>query len=336
MSAPTALLPAARAETAAELRAVDARALDAVHDHVLRLLGDPEATAAVIADVAVRVSARAADEGATATSRTAMLRAAHTRLTIEERRRPSAALVAELAGTDNQTQKALVSAMIAAGLRGAALLDLTTRHGLGLRQASGVLGLDRSHAEGLRTDALRQVRAHLLEAGVALRTDVSAALAGLPVVGASPALHDRLTVPPGAVTRPAAGPWVAWLGTAAVAAATVGAVAVALPWVVSSAADDRPVVVAEQITEATVAEESTDLGDDGGVDDAGAVTVRAPVDEPVAEAEPEPEPPPEPSAEPSPGPEPSPEPTPEQSPEPQPEEEEEPSGPLDIDLPTGP
>lgn len=331
----TTLLPAAgRPGTDRDSRLADATALDAVHDHVLRQLGDTEAAAAVMTDVVLRLSDRQR-EGATPPTHRDLLREARARMVTEERTAPPPRLVERLAGGAGDTASmVLVEAMTATDRAGAALLDLTARHGLQLNVAAGLLGLDPRVAAATRTEALRQVRAHVADAGLGM--DVTAVLARLPVVPAASVLHDRLGAVPGSPGRsvPSA---VAWLGTAVVGLATVGALAVALPRLTDETTGDAPVVSAERVTDSPAVRQLATPGDDvpeGGVEELVVqIPERAGTSDEQAPQEQAPEP--------EPSPEPSPEPAPETSPEdeaPPPEEpgdpgpSPEPEGPLGIDL----
>lgn len=337
----TALLPATgRANLDLVRRVTDATALDAVHDHVLRQLGDAEAAAAVMTDVVLRVGDRTGD-GAPRPTRRDLLRAAHARMVTEERTTPSPRLAEQLAGgTEDVAPRILVEAMGVAGFAGAALLDLTSRHDLDLDTAAAVLGLDRRTAAGTRTEALRQVRAHMTDAGLDPRIDVPATLARLPVVPAARELHDRLG-PTSATAGRTVPPAIAWLGTAVVALATVGALAVALPRLADDSPGDTPVLTAEQVTDTPAARQLATPGDDVPAEGVEQLVVQAPERDGSATGQaPEdqaPEPAPSPSPEPDPDPDPEPTPEEEQSPpeepqDPEPSPEPEPENPLGLNL----
>lgn len=333
----TALLPAAgRANLDRVRRVTDATALDAVHDHVLRQLGDAEAAAAVMTDVVLRVGDRTRD-GAPRPTRRDLLRAAHARMVTEERTTPSPRLAELLAGGAEDTPRILVEAMGVPGFAGAALLDLTSRHDLGLDAAAAVLGLDPRTAAGTRTEALRQIRAHVTDAGLDPRIDVPATLAQLPVVPAARELHDRLG-PTSATASQTVPPAIAWLGTAVVALATVGALAVALPRLTDDSPGDAPVVTAERVTDTPAARQLATPGDNVPAEGVEELVVQAPErDESTTGQAPEDQAP-----EPAPSPEPEPEPTPEEEsppeqpqdpgPSPEPEPEPEPWNPLGLNL----
>lgn len=335
----TALLPATgRANLDLVRHLTDATALDVVHDHVLRQLGDAEAAAAVMTDVVLRVGDRTR-EGAPPPTRRDVLRAAHARMATAARTSPSPELVERLAGDlGDRGSSVLVEAMGVPSFAGAALLDLTARHDLDLGAAADVLGLDRRTAAGTRTEALRQVRAHVTDAGLDPGTDVAAALAQLPVVPAPTALHDRLG-PMSATARRSVPPAIAWLGTAVVALATVGALAVALPRLTDDNPGDVPVVAAERVTDTPAARQLATPGDDvpaEGVEQLvvqvpeqdGSATGQAPEDQ-APESAPSPEPEPQPEPETTPEDEASP---PEEPSDPEPSPEPEPENPLDLDL----
>lgn len=328
----TALLPAARRGVEQALHIDDAGALDAVHDHVVRLLGDAESAAAVMADVAARAGARAG-EGAPRPTRAQLLRQAHARMATEPRVTPRSPLLERLAGSD-VCGTPLVAAMAIPGRAGATLLDLTARHGLGLADAAELVGLDRRVAAATRTEALRHVRAHLTDAGASPAIDVTAALRRLPVVPAPPEVHDLFAPAARSTGRPLP-PAVAWLGTAVVGLATIGALAATLPSLTDVTTGDAPVVVAERVSDTPAARQLATPGDDVPADGVEQLVVQTPErDEPVSESAPDEE-----GAEPVPAPEPSsdPEPEPEdedaapEEPE-EPEPSPEPSNPLDLDL----
>ena len=336
----TALLPATgRTDPDLVRRVTDAQALDAVHDHVLRLLGDAQAAATVMADVVLRVGDRTR-EGAPPPTRRDLLRAAHARMVTEERTAPSPRLVGRLTGDlGDPGSRVVVTAMGVPSFAGATLLDLTARHDLDLDAAAAVLGLDHRTAAGTRTEALRQVRAHVTDAGLDPGIDVAAALARLPVVPAATALHDRLG--PSATTRRSVPPAIAWLGTAVVALATVGGLAVALPRLSDGSADDAPVVAAERVTDTPAARQLATPGDDVPAEGVEQLVVQAPERDGSATGQapedqaPEPAPSSEPSSEPDPETAPEDEGSPPEEPadpEPSPEPEPEPENPLDIDL----
>lgn len=329
----TALLPAARRDVDRALRIDDVGALDAVHDHVVRLLGDAEAATAVVADLALRASHRA-DDGAAPPTRARLLREAHARMATENRSAPRSPLLERLVG-DHVWGTTLVSAMTIPGRAGAALLDLTARHGLELADAAELVGLDQRTAAAARTEALREVRAGLAHAGVSMHVDVTAALAELPVVRAAPELHNLYAPAATATARPVPSA-VAWLGTAVVAVATVGALAVALPPLTDGTTGDAPVVVAERVSDTPAARQLATPGDD--VPSAGVeqLVVQIPErDEPPSESTPD-----EQAAEPVPSPEPSPElePTPDDDESVAPDDpgdrepSPEPTNPLGLDL----
>lgn len=329
----TALLPAARRGVDRPLRIDDAGALDAVHDHVVRLLGDAGAAAAVVADLALRAGHRV-DDGAAGPTRAQLLRQAHARMATELRVAPRSPLLERLAG-DHVLGATLVTAMAIPGRAGAALLDLTARHGLGLADAAELVGLDQRTAAATRTEALRQVRARLADAGVGQDVDVTAALAELPVVSAAPELNNLFAPAARATGRPVPSA-LAWLGTAVVAVATVGALAVALPPLTDATTGDAPVVVAERVSDTPAARQLATPGDDVPADGVEQLVVQTPErDESASESALD-----EQGAEPAPSPEPSPEPepTPEEDDNGAPEEPEdpepspEPSNPLDLDL----
>lgn len=343
----TTLLPAAgRPAPGWHVRAGAAGALDVVHDHVLRLLGDAALAATVTADVALRAAGRAtADDGATDLQ--AMLRSAHARMGPLDRRLPGPRLVGRLA--DGPAGRALVTGMAAAAQdnpHGAAVLDLTARRGLGVRDAAAVVGLDHATAARARTEALGTVRAHLAEVGASVDVDVPTALAHLPVLPAPDPVQDLLPAPATAPTRGPVHPLLAWTATAVVAVATVGGLVVGLPALAEADASDAPVVravaveegpaadqltspvedrSAQQVERLVVGTQTSEVDDEQAQDDEQATSGTAPV---------EVEPSPEPTAEPEP------EPTDAESPAPSEEPSEEPSeapseDPLDELLPGG-
>lgn len=330
----TALLPAARTRVARPLRIQDADALDALHDHVVRLLGDADSAVAVTTDVALRASGRAAD-GAPRPTRVELLREAHARMATEPRVAPGASLLEQLAG-DEACGTALVVAMAVPTGAGAAVLDLTARHGLGLAEAAAVVGLDRRAAGAARSEALRQVRARLTEAGVGTGVDVMDTLARLPVLPAPRQLHD-LFAPATRSTRRPVRPAIAWVGTAIVAVTTVGALAMALPPLTDGATGDAPVVVAQRVSDTPAARQLATPGDDVPESGVEQLVVQTPErdgapsgsttdeqgDEPVASPEPSPQPESEPEGSEGAAPDDSGEPEP--SPEPS-------NNPLDLDL----
>lgn len=329
----TALLPAAHRGVDHPVRIDDADALDAVHDHVVRLLGNAESATAVVADLVLRAADRA-DDGAARPTRAQLLRQVHARMATEPRVTPRSPLLERLAG-DDVCGTALVAAMAIPGRDGAALLDLTARHGLELAEAAEIVDLDRRAAAASRTEALRQVRDRLTDDGVSPGVDVATALARLPVVPAAPQLHELFAPAARATGRPVP-PAVAWLGTAVIALATVGALAVALPPLTDDTTGDAPVVVAEAVTDTPATRQLATPGDDVPADGVEQLVVQVPErDEPPSKSAPnEDATAPEPSPEPSPEPEPTPEddgaaPEEPEDPEPSPEPS---NNPLDLDL----
>ena len=126
-----------------------------MHDHVVRLLGDGPAARAVLVDTILRANGRAAELGEAPTVE-ALLRQAHARMASEPDTRGG---LEGVLATDDPITRVVTAAMARPARRSAAVLDLTARHGLDLRAAADVLGMDRTHAARARTEALEHVRA---------------------------------------------------------------------------------------------------------------------------------------------------------------------------------
>lgn len=309
----TSLLPGA-IDRRADQRPTGARptALDHVHDHVLRLLGDPGAAYRVTTDVAARAADRAASDPA-ARSLQQLLRSAHARMTTTQRSDTlPAALVDHLTG-DVDGGPEVVGALAGLPTERAALLDLTTRRGLDVATAASILDLDRRAAADVLEETTAAVRVAIAERGGGLHLEVRRVLRQLPLVPAPADCADRLASPGSAGRRRPVRPWLAWITTGVITLATFGVVASTLARAAEPAPVDAPVATAVAVdsgpaarqlavpdTDRAPAEELLVRPSTSGDDEAADV-----VQEPASE----PQPAPSPSADtgaPAPEPEPSP------------------------------
>ncbi len=312
-------------------------ALDIVHDHVLRIVGDRSTAQRLVLDVVLRANARAEETGES-TTLALLLRLARARVARLAPDHLDAATLRTLAPSGDPAARALSGALAAPSERAAALLDLTIRHGMDTATAASCLGLDARQAAAVRADALERVRTALAAVG-GQRIDVTATLATLPVVPAPSSLHDRLV----ASTARQVPSRLAWLAPPVAVAGLVGALLVGLPNALAGAVDgDVPLVVAEAVTDAVGVQQLRADGDTPVVaEDEVVVRETRPTtaDEPAAEDEaPIGEPTEAPTAAPSDEPTDEPDaPADELSEEPEPAPSDEPSDdPLDTLLPTGP
>lgn len=335
MSAALSLLPASSRPDRTD---GDTSPLDVVHDHVVRLLGDTGEARAVLVDAVLRTNARATELGEAPTLEH-LLRQAHARL----RSVPTEhAHDEDLVVPADPVGRVVARALAVPSRRSAAVLDLTARHGLDLRTAADVLGMDRTHAARARTEALQQVRAAVVGAG-GTGTDVEATLAALPLVPAPATLHELLD--DAVASSPSVLHRLHWVAPVAAMLAVAATIVVGVPRVGAASTADVPVASAQTVEQGPAVQQlrapATGIPTDeveqleiapGTSVSTPSQTTGTPTSEPAAEVDASPTPTPTPTPEPSPTPAPSePDGQPTDGPGDEPSE-----GPLERLLPTGP
>lgn len=325
------LLPGATDQRAAQRpTGTRATALDHVHDHVLRLLGDRAAAHRVTTDVAVRAADRATSDP-TARKLEQLLRSAHARIATVDAADTCPDDLVELLAGDVDGGRQVTVGLATIPTTQAALLDLTRRHGLDLVAAARVLGLDRRSATAELEQATAALHGAVAEQGAGLHLEVRQVLRQLPLVPAPSDCTERLAAQPRTGQRPPVRPWLAWATTGVITLVTFGLVASTLARAAEPGTTDAPVATAVAIDSGPAARQLAVPGDDRApAEELQVRPATTPSDDEPDQAATDAGASPEPTASPSneaaaPSPEPEPSPTATATPSEQPTEPEEPS-----------